>query len=52
MKRLSIFTAIAATPATAHHEVILATTALPALGWLAIVASAGSVALWAKWRGK
>jgi len=45
MKRLTTLTcALAATPALAHHEVVVATSMVPLMGGLAAIAAAGLIA--------
>lgn len=52
MKTLAPILIIAATPALAHHEVIVATSMVPTMLGLATIASVGLGALWRKWRRK
>lgn len=52
MKKLVIVLACAASPAFAHHEVVVATVALPAAVWLGGIAAAGVAAFWAGRRRK
>lgn len=50
MKYLSLALMLAAAPAYAHHEVVMATSILPTLGGLTFVIAAGLVALRKKLR--
>lgn len=52
MRLLPLAFIFAATPAFAHHEVIMATSMLPTMLGLATIAAAGLGALWQKWRRK
>lgn len=52
MKKLTIILACVATPAFAHHEVVVATAVIPAAVWLGGIAAAGIAALRAGWRRK
>ncbi|WP_195819881.1 hypothetical protein [Roseobacter sp. MH60115] len=45
MRRLSVLVMPCATPAYAHHEVVVATSMLPLAGGLAAIAAAGLIAL-------
>ncbi|PJI86330.1 hypothetical protein BC777_2698 [Yoonia maricola] len=49
---ITIVTLFAATPTFAHHEVVVATTALPSMIWFAVVASGAAAAFWRNWRRK
>lgn len=49
---ITMVTLSTATPTFAHHEVAVATTALPSMIWLAIVASGAAAAIWRNWRRK
>lgn len=50
MRALTISATLIATPALAHHEVIVATSLLPALGGAAVLFAAVLVELRKKWR--
>lgn len=43
---------LGSTPALAHHEVIVATSMVPTMLGLAMIASVALGALWRKWRRK
>ena len=49
---ITIAALFAATPTFAHHEVVVATTALPSMIWFAVVASGVAAAIWRNWRRK
>lgn len=48
MRGLAVLLTLAATPAAAHHEVVMATSMVPFLGGLATILVAGLVA----WRNR
>jgi len=51
MKRLAIIFALLASPAAAHHEVVVATSIVPMLSGLAAITLAGFGA-WRKWKNR
>ena len=50
MRTFILLFALLATPALAHHEVVVATSMLPVMGGLAVIAVAGMTALRDWWR--
>jgi len=48
MKRIAVMLVVTATPAAAHHEIVMVTSMLPLLGGIATIAAAGLLG----WKGR
>ena len=52
MRVMTVFLVLTASPAMAHHEVVVATSVVPTMLGIASIVSVGIGAFLQKWRGK